>query len=365
MATRDEFIPFGVTHPGVLIGSELKERGIKQKTFAKEIGMQPTHLNALIRGKMDISEKIAIKLEKGLGVSAIELLSMQNRYSYYKRAIEERGEREAIASQRESELDLTLNLKYVYDFFGIKSSSAAERLEKLRIVGNPEEAVKMEISCCGYFKKSDKCQVDERNMRTWLFIAKCKAVSVAKEEQNVEASPEEAAVTIATFANKGELTVDKIKDTLRNCGIIYIHIPKLDKTPVDAFSTLVCGRYAVIVTYRYNDMDKLAFDILHEIGHIRLHLKEEGQSFISSDMADEKGIYEEEADNYAREHLIPHKIWDSILSSEAERLTPYAVVRRIAENSKSYGVSPTIAVARYKHETNKYDFRGYRPPKIS
>lgn len=34
---------------------ELRERGIKQKDFAKQIGMQATHLSEFIRGKRNLN----------------------------------------------------------------------------------------------------------------------------------------------------------------------------------------------------------------------------------------------------------------------------------------------------------------------
>ena len=42
---------FRAVHPGETLAEELKERGIKQKELAKAIGIQPSHLNELIKGK--------------------------------------------------------------------------------------------------------------------------------------------------------------------------------------------------------------------------------------------------------------------------------------------------------------------------
>jgi len=109
MATKNEFIPFAVSHPGQILGRELEERGIKQKDFAKQIGMQATHLNGLIKGRMNVSEGIALKLEGALGIPALEWMNMQNRYSYFQEQLELRGKEEAIALQKENELKSTLN----------------------------------------------------------------------------------------------------------------------------------------------------------------------------------------------------------------------------------------------------------------
>lgn len=67
---RREFVPFEASHPGSLLNDELKYRGISQKYFAKDIGMQEAVLNEIIKEKRAISAEIAVMLEKGLGIPA-------------------------------------------------------------------------------------------------------------------------------------------------------------------------------------------------------------------------------------------------------------------------------------------------------
>lgn len=54
--------------------SELEERGLKQKAFAAQIGMQPSHLNELLKGKRNITPAIAQKLEEALGIKAQRII---------------------------------------------------------------------------------------------------------------------------------------------------------------------------------------------------------------------------------------------------------------------------------------------------
>ena len=85
LTSVNEITPAYPVHPGSFIGEELKERGIKQKDFAKTIGMQATHLNALINGSRNVTPAIALKLEKGLGVSVDVWLRLQERYTNFMR----------------------------------------------------------------------------------------------------------------------------------------------------------------------------------------------------------------------------------------------------------------------------------------
>ena len=81
--TSEKYISlFEPTHVGELIHEELTERGIKQKDFAVAIGINPSHLNEIIKGKRDINSQIAFKLEKELGISAKLWLDTQTNYNY-------------------------------------------------------------------------------------------------------------------------------------------------------------------------------------------------------------------------------------------------------------------------------------------
>lgn len=80
-------------HPGEILQAELKERKIKQKDFARSIGMQPSHLSALIHGVRSVTPAIAAKLEKGLGVPASLWNNLQTKYvADYIRLKEKRDE---------------------------------------------------------------------------------------------------------------------------------------------------------------------------------------------------------------------------------------------------------------------------------
>ena len=57
-------------HPGELLGEELQARDLSQKEFAEVVGLRPSHLNELIKGKRNISALLALKIEKSLGIDA-------------------------------------------------------------------------------------------------------------------------------------------------------------------------------------------------------------------------------------------------------------------------------------------------------
>ena len=66
--------------PGELLGKELKARKIRQKDFARQVGMQASHLSALIHGARNVTPLIAQRIEHVLGIPARFWLSLQADY---------------------------------------------------------------------------------------------------------------------------------------------------------------------------------------------------------------------------------------------------------------------------------------------
>ena len=81
MAIEEKIHPFNPVHPGTILKEELKARGIRQKVFAAAIGMQPTHLNALLQGGRNITAQLALRLEAALKIPAATWMNLQESYN--------------------------------------------------------------------------------------------------------------------------------------------------------------------------------------------------------------------------------------------------------------------------------------------
>ena len=82
LEVANDLHPFEPVHPGGILSEELKARGFSQKEFARRIGMQATHLSAIIHEKRNITPAVAARLESGLdGIPADMWLKLQNQYN--------------------------------------------------------------------------------------------------------------------------------------------------------------------------------------------------------------------------------------------------------------------------------------------
>lgn len=370
METRNNNpIPAKATHPGEILREELLERGIKQKDFAQMIGVQPTHLNEFINGKRNLNEDLAIKLEKALGISYKNWMSLHHGYIYDCKAIEERKNSEQKAVDFEETCSDMFNLKLLYKRLDMSLMPCVERVAQIKEVVPFDllsaEELKMQVT--GLYKHSEKVQIDEKNMLTWLILNKIGISRMpALPVQYNKGNALKAASEIAKMANARTLTIRTIKECLNKYGIQYLEVSKLEKAPIDAFSTMANAHPVITVTYRYNDIDKLAFDVLHELCHIDRHLTKGQTAFIAID----DGSYttdprEKEANEFARQTLIPNAVWNDIMKVGCKSLSPFKIVKTIAVTAEEKGISPSIAVARYKHDTKWYKTSAYKSPKIS
>ena len=368
MATRNNrLVPVRAIHPGEILREELQERGIKQKDFAQLIDMQPTHLNEFIKGKRNMNEDLAIKLEKQLGIPFKTWMNLHNGYVYDCKALEERRNEENQAFAFERACSEIFNLNLLYKNLEMSKLPCLERVKRIKEIFPFDllSSGELKIQVAGLYKHSEKVQIDEKNMQTWLLLNWLETSKAQTQSSYEKGNGFKAADEIAAMANDRTLSIESIKDCLDKYGILYVEVEKLDKVPVDAYSTFVDSHPAVTVTYRYNDMDKLAFDVLHELCHIEKHLSEKQKAFISI----EGTLYstdprEKEANEFARQLLIPDSVWYDILRVGSKSLSPHQIVKTIAREAGRRGISPSIAISRYKHDTNWYNTSAYRSPKI-
>jgi HTH-type transcriptional regulator/antitoxin HigA len=84
MNSKQTLVPLFSTHPGELILDEMKVRKITQLAMANQIGVHPSFLNEVIKGKRSIHAHLAIALENALGISAEYWLRLQMQYDLSK-----------------------------------------------------------------------------------------------------------------------------------------------------------------------------------------------------------------------------------------------------------------------------------------
>ena len=365
MATiKSNFTPIGAIHPTELILDELKARGMKRKELAERLGMKASNLSRFLRNKENITSSMARKLEEAFGIPADYWMDLQLSYERDLEAIHQRDEEETKATQVEAVLAAALNLSILFKKLSLDSyiflKDKLKALYSMFNVTSMEELLDLSTAQ-GCFKKSEKLETEDKNLSTWILLARLACLNNQEGLADYTRGNESiAASEIAARANMQDLTESEIKGILARHGIGYCVVEKFEKTPVDAYSVITGGRPYIVVSHRKNNMDMLVFDILHECGHINKHLNDNiGIVSYNQNLSEASGI-EQEANRYAMDMLIQPKVWANILKIGSRSLDIYKVIKVVTNEAKKQGISPTIAAWRFKYETGVYKIPGYK-----
>lgn len=364
----DKQIPFMAIHPTEIVKDEITERGMSQKELAERLDMKASNVSRMFREKENITSALATKLEMALGIKAEYWLKAQAEYNKNLIAIEQRNEREHASIQLEYMLSSLLNMKELYSKLKIRTSLfVQEKLELLEeIFGmEPAKIPSFQLAYNGNFKKSGKVETDERNLRTWQALAYVSAIHNKPTCKYEEGNARKAAMEITALAHQGKIREASIRDILDNNGISYSVVQKLDKTPVDAYSAWVDNYPAIVTTHRYNDVCKLVFNIIHELGHIELHIRPNTNVAYISDGTYSTDQKEEEANKFAEDIIIPSHIWKDIMRTSSKGIGISNIVAHLKEQAKNKGLDFGLVMWRYKYETHVYALRGASIEKIS
>lgn len=373
MATSKELknTPFAVAHPTEIIKDELKARGMSQKELASRMEMQTSNLSRFLKGE-NITPAIAAKLEVALDIPAEFWLNLQAQYEVDIKNIAIRDDKEREAFNIERMLTNIINLPEFYKRLCINPSLfIQEKLVKLEeLMGFPVLNLSSQpfiLKRC--FKKNEKYETDERNETTWLTLAYIESKNKKPENQYEVGNAQKAAEEIAKSVHLGGITEKDIQLILNKYGIAYSHIQKLEKTPIDAASLQMSGYPSIITTHRYNDMSRLIFNILHELGHIQKHMSFENDNrcsvFVSSENDYSRDNKEEiEANEFAKDMLIPKETWNKMMSTGTKNLSNQYILRTLKQLSSEYSLDFNIVAWRYKYESSRYNLYGIKSQPI-
>lgn len=359
----DEINKFHPMIPGELVKKALEERGLSQKEFAEVIGVRPSHISEIIKGKRRVTINFANHLEDILGIPAKILLDMQMACDIVLKSGVNESAEEISAKAMLSEYDLIINVDALLKGAGIARRDAIERLRYIQEcyrLGTPSELkVQFTNLADNCFRCSAKTGLDERMIATW--VVKARAEALAHKPQNTFDLSEKDAICeeICKLLHKNYNTIAVLQDTLGRFGIGFCEVSKLDHASIDGYSFIKDGIPYIVVTSRYDRIDNLAFTVMHELGHILLGHTTETNHQINVDTRsfndEAESPKETAADKFASECLIPEKLWK--LAPSVGTLIPYVIQNKFSAWADRWNLNKWIVLGRLSHETGIYKFK--------
>ena len=150
-----------------------------------------------------------------------------------------------------------------------------------------------------------------------------------------------------SWSSRGPLLAQEF---LERRGIALIIEPHLSRTRLDGAAILPeIDRPVIGLTIRHDRLDNFWHCLMHELAHVALHLKDVGEGFYDDlDTEDLEDPREKEADDMAREALVPAVAWTQ---SPARDLRSPEAAQHLAEKLR---IHAAIVAGRMRYEAKNY-----------
>ena len=237
------------------------------------------------------------------------------------------------------------------------SKAAIEKLKTLNVMKPNEKfdafmaRATSRAPAVGVLRKS---RTDRTNAKTdfGALEAWCAAVVVAAED--VVAPGKRKGKLGATHARElAKLSAQsdwpkRVPEFLSDLGIVFITMDHLPGTYLDGASiSRGDGAPVIALTIRHDRIDNFWFTLLHEFAHVCCHLSATTSViFDDLDVNSSDGI-EAEADEWARNALIPPELWAEYVSSDMS-------IEDVKGLAAKAGVHPAIVAGRWRWQNGDY-----------
>ena len=341
------------SHPGEVLLAILKQKGLSQKELSEAIGKATPVVSDIIKGKRNVNAEIALLLEASLGeLSAQEWMAIQSLYD-----IECLQEDSKMIKQKE-QIAIWNQLKGLVNINQLKkkaniSESIADSIKNIfdyagvTDIAGLEKKIGAYLSC---FKMSETVHADPRNLLTWVLIAR----HISNEQEPLKKQFDITRINALVDSLNKILCrnfhlYEELTTTLNEYGIKFLIEEKLDKVPVDGYSFWEGDNPTIVLTGRFDRIDNFGFTLMHELGHICLHLVEDRTNdYIETDKCSEAkdSGKEAEANKFATEHLLVNIPYKELFKRIYQ---PYAAANYLIAMSNNFSVNVGIIIGQYHH----------------
>lgn len=346
--------------PGTVLKRRIKSKGINQQDFAFEIGIAPTQLNEVIKGKRRISAELAILFGEIIE-NADYWIKLQQVYDLEKANLDKE-----ITDKKKLINDWQEIKKYIPTTFyrkqGVFTKDLEKDLKKAFEIYNVDSEDKLkqlveDNPLLPAFRKSESLKTDSINLLGWLKLCQHKTAKIEEIGIFEMSSQEKLIYELKDIFVKNIDTKKRTEETLKRSGIKFLIQTKPAKVAVDGVAYWQGKHPCIVLTLRYKRLDNFAFNVFHELGHVFNHddyLKIQGKIIIEShdeksSVFQQENMREFEANEFAKNNLIPKEEWDEFVNT-----TTYFNDNDIINFASKINQNPAIVMGRVKFEKQLY-----------
>jgi len=331
--------PDYIVPPGEVLEDYLEAHSMSQAELADRLGVHKKTVNEIARAKAPITTEMTLKLEKVFQRPAYFWANLEAQYREGKaRAEEAKRLEENLGWLKDIPLKRMIDfgwiekcaaktdqLKEVLGFFGV-----ASREQWQDIWQNHQVA----------YRQSQAYEAHAEAVSAWLRQGEILARRIACGEFNREGFIQILNGARAWTREPAEVFQGKLIERCAADGVAVVFVPELPKAGVSGATRWIGGKAVIQLSLRYKRADQLWFTFFHEAGHILKH----GRKLVFLEGNGMEGEKEQEANDFAANHLIPPKHWREF-ASIGDYSNP-----RIVQFADYLGIAPGIVVGRLQRE---------------
>ncbi len=339
----NQFQPDYAVPPGEVLEDYLESFAMTQAELAERTGLAKKTVNEIVKGKAPITPETALRFERVFNRQAGFWNNLERLYQEDRARL---SDRERLKNDLQwlkqvpviemakhgwikKSKDKVEQLQEVLSFYGVASPDqwqALWRTYEARVAYRQAIQFDASIESISAWLRKGRLKAQERECAAYsapAFRAALKEIRVLTRELP-------------------EVFEPRLVELCAKSGVAVVFVPELPRTRLSGATLWLSKDKALIqLSLRYKTNDQLWFTFFHEAGHILLHGKKslflEGKDLGAQDM-------EDDANDFARDLLIPPKAYSSFLADSDLSLN---AIEQFAENLE---ISPGIVVGRLQRE---------------
>lgn len=345
--SHSQYEPDYLVTPGEVLVDYLDALEMTQVELADRTGLAKKTVNEIIKAKAPISPDSALKLERVLGRPAHFWNNLERDY-------QEDLARFAEMDRLQSHLNWLKQVpvhQLIKRGWINKFSGKVQQLEEvLRFFGvaTPDQWQTVWEEHQVAYRQSQQFGSSALPVSAWLRQGEIAAREVPCKPFNKKVFNQVLDDARALTREKPEIFQPWLIESCSRAGVAVVFIPELPKSRVSGCTRWIGDKAVIQLSLRYKSNDHLWFTFFHEAGHILKH----GRKAVFLEGNGMNSEKEEEANTFARNHLISPKEYRRFLASwDGHTLV------QVNDFAEDIGIAPGIVIGRLqfdKHLPNSH-----------
>lgn len=322
MENRIQYLmPATAIHPGEFILDEIEALGMSQAELARKMGVQPSLLNEVIKGRRGVTAIHALLLEKVLGIEAEFWMNLQSRFELNQARISENIRRRESAIERWNIVKDVVPVRYLRKQ-KVLSGDPLDDVAAIEEVFGADDfgEIRSGVSRLRRSRLKGAEKLSPVNIHAWMELSKYKArITKVGTFDSESWSNLDSELRNVLIRNRDVRL--QCHQVLERFGVKLIFQERPEQSPIDGFVFWSVENPAIALSLRHRSVDSFALSLYHALGHVFLHLacnqKHEFLDLYRSQLAGQNKKFESEASAFASDYLIPGTSWAEFLEKRA------------------------------------------------